>query len=341
MQLSTYAGDFRAFKALITAQIAGVQVAVTEVDPAAQSDPNTVPVLTTAHGTISQSNAIARYIARSRPEAGLYGQSFFQSGEVDQWIDWGTNNVELPAILSTYWQFGWQAFNFQANKKAIEDLTAAFKTLEAHLLSRTFLVGQRLTLADIVVASQLVYPLKLSLDAAFRAPFPATLRWFSHVTSLPAAAAVVGAIVLCKTAPSAPKGGGAKAEKAEKPKAEKKPKKEKAPKAPKEEEEAAPADADEDTGPTANELLEEQAAAEAAAEAKKENPLDKLPKSSFVLDEWKRQYSNSTSDYFKSMNWFWPEFEKVRACVRGGAGWRAWCRGRGGGLPDRHRALCV
>eukprot|EP00750_Incisomonas_marina_P001634 INCI1141.1.p2 GENE.INCI1141.1~~INCI1141.1.p2 ORF type:complete len:430 (+),score=77.98 INCI1141.1:88-1290(+) len=286
MELSTYAGDFRAFKALITAQVAGVSVAVKEVD-AKGSSPNSVPVLSTPNGAITQSNAIARYIARSRPEAGLYGQTFFQSGQVDSWIDWGTNNVELPAILTTYWQFGWQPFNFQANKKALEDLAAAFAELEAHLLSRTFLVGQRLSLADIIVASQLFYPLKLSLDGAFRAQFPATLRWFSHVTAIPASAAVLGAVVYCAKTPAAPKNANKKDKK--KQGGGKKDKKK----------EAAPA------------------AAPAPAPKKKEkNPLDLLPKSSFVLDDWKRTYSNSTTDYFKSMDWFWPNFDKE--------GWSIW-----------------
>ena len=112
MELSTYVGDFRAFKALITANAAGVEVTVKAADPK-ETNPNTVPVLTTAHGELTQSNAIARFIARSRPEAGLFGQSFFQSAQVDTWIEWGTNNVELPAIVSTYWQYGWQEFNFQ------------------------------------------------------------------------------------------------------------------------------------------------------------------------------------------------------------------------------------
>ncbi len=325
MELSTYAGDFRAFKGLIAAQVAGVAVTVKEVDPKGTT-PNTVPVLSTPHGELTQSNAIARYIARSRPEAGLFGQSFFQSGQVDSFIDWGTNNVELPAIVSTYWQFGWQEFNFQANKKALEDLAAAFATLEAHLLSRTYLVGNRLSLADIIIASQLFYPLKLTLDGAFRAQFPATIRWFSHVTALPAAAAVLGAVVLCRKAPAAPKkaekpkgekpaakegGGGKKPQGEQKPKGEKPAKQEKPKPAPKAAEPAEEADADADAGGEAapGRDLEAEAEAEEAARKKKGHPLDKLPPSTLQLDEWKRQYSNSGDDYFKSMDWFWPNFD--------------------------------
>lgn len=288
MELNTYAGDFRAFKALITAQIAGVAVKVNDVDPK-NASPNSLPSLKTASGTITQSNAIARYIARSRPEAGLYGASFFQSGQVDQWIDFGTNNIELPAIITTYWQLGWQPFNFQANKKALEDLASGFAQLEAHLISQTYLVGQRLSLADVVIASQLFYPLKMSLDGAFRAQYPATIRWFSHVASLPAVNAVIGAVTFCAKAPSPPK--NAKKEKAKGGGG----KKQKKPKAKKEESEA--------------DKIEKAEAARKKAEAKKKNPLDLLPKSTLDLDEWKRKYSNSQSDYFASMKWFWENFD--------------------------------
>merc|ERR1719240_584451 len=160
--------------------------------------------------------------------------------------------------MSTYWQFGWQQFNFQANKKALDDLRAAFQHLEGHLLSRTFLVGQRLSLADVVIASQLFYPLKLSLDGKFRSAFPATLRWFSHVMAQPAASHVVGAVVYCKQTPSPPKNQNKKKE-------GKKQKK-------KQQQQQKPKPA-------------------AAKKKKPKNPLDALPKSSFVLDEWKRQYS--------------------------------------------------
>ena len=185
----------------------------------------------------------------------------------------------------------WCGLLVQANKKALEDLAAAFQQLEDHLVSRTYLVGQRLSLADIIVASQLHAPLQQSLDGAFRAKYPATLRWYSHVMALPAAAGVVGVVKFCKKAPAPPKkakkekkkkqggggggggGGGKKQEKAPAPAPKKK-------------------------------------------EKKAKNPLDLLPKSAFVLDDWKRTYSNSTTDYFKSMVYFWEKFDAE--------GWSIW-----------------
>jgi elongation factor 1-gamma len=290
MELTTFPGDFRAFKVLITAGLAGVNVNVNEADSKAAQAVETLPTLTTSQGVLSQSNAIARYVARSRPEAGLLGSSFFQSGEVDSWIEWGTNNVELPGVLTTYMQFGWIDFNYQVNKKSLADLETALGHLEAHLLSRTFLVGQRLTLADVIVASQLFYPFKLNLDNSVRSKFPSTMRWFLHVMAQPAANSVVGAVTLCKVAPKPPKNNNNNSKKNKKkknnnnnqPKKANQPKKPSQPKKPK----------------------------------KPKNPLDLLPKTNFDLEEWKRQYSNARSDYFKSMEWFWPNFDAD--------GWSIW-----------------
>jgi elongation factor 1-gamma len=45
-----------------------------------------------------------------------------------------------------------------------------------HTLQQTYLVGDKITLADIVVASALVYPFKLVADAEYRKPFPCVIR---------------------------------------------------------------------------------------------------------------------------------------------------------------------
>ena len=82
LTLVTYPGNFRAFKALIAAEYAGVEIAVKDVDAKAAaklSPTGKVPVLETPQGTIFESNAIARYVARLRSDADLYGRTFYES----------------------------------------------------------------------------------------------------------------------------------------------------------------------------------------------------------------------------------------------------------------------
>src|SRR5207253_814315 len=96
---------FRAFKVLIAAEYNGVEIKVPAfkladnktADFLKKSPAGKVPVLETQHGCIFESNAIARYVARLRQDTGLYGQCFFESAEVDQWVDFSAHNLEIPA----------------------------------------------------------------------------------------------------------------------------------------------------------------------------------------------------------------------------------------------------
>lgn len=59
--------------------------------------------------------------------------------------------------------------------------------------------------------------------------------------------------------------------------------------------------------PAEEEDLEAIAAAE-QAKPKEKNPLDLLPKSSFVLDEWKRTYSNNDTRP-TALDWLWSNYD--------------------------------
>merc|ERR1712176_1206717 len=66
-----------------------------------------------------------------------------------------------------------------------------------HLLTRTFLVGVRLSLADIAVACTMLSLYTQVLDPEFRKPFVNVTRWFNTVVNQPNAKAVVGQVNLC------------------------------------------------------------------------------------------------------------------------------------------------
>merc|ERR1712240_355919 len=92
---------------------------------------------------------------------------------------------------------GIMQFNKNATDRAKEDIKAALKTLNDHLLTRTFLVGERVTLADISVACTLLSLYKQVLDPAFRGSFTNVNRWFTTVINQPNAKAVLREVVLC------------------------------------------------------------------------------------------------------------------------------------------------
>ncbi|KAE9188780.1 hypothetical protein PF005_g19920 [Phytophthora fragariae] len=68
----------------------------------------------------------------------------------------------------------------------------ALQTLKNHLQLRTYLVGEQIYLADIVVASAIMYPFKFVLDKEFRKPYSAVNRWLATLVNQAEFQAVVG-----------------------------------------------------------------------------------------------------------------------------------------------------
>ncbi|CEG43519.1 elongation factor 1- [Plasmopara halstedii] len=243
-----------------------------------------VPLLETEEGCIFESGAIARYIARLRPDLGLYGKTFFESGQIDGWIDFSAFELEVPLEVWVHPILGVGKFHAAASTKAKADVRKVLQTLENHLHLRTYLVGEQVTLADIVVASSLVYPFKFVLDKEFRKPFPAVIRWFTTLVNQPEFQAVVGDVPLIDVALTAV--GDNSAVKTVKKDA---PKKEKA-------------------GPKKEKVVVKE---EEPKPKKVEHPLAVLNRekpSSMNLDAWKVQYSN-TKNLADAMTWFWEHLD--------------------------------
>lgn len=68
------------------------------------------------------------------------------------------------------------------------------------MLTRTYLVGERISLADISVACNLLLLYTNVLEPEFRKPFANVNRWFNTVVNQPNFRAVVGEVKLCTKA---------------------------------------------------------------------------------------------------------------------------------------------
>merc|ERR1711972_660869 len=299
--LYTYPDNFRAFKALIAAKYSGAQLTVAKdfVFGETNKKPDflkkfplgKVPAFEGSDGVLlTESNAIAYYVANDELRGGSDAAA---RAQVVQWMCMADNEI-LPAACT--WVFptmGIMQFNKNATERAKEDVKVTMKTLNDHLLTRTFLVGERLSLADIAVACTMLSLYKQVLEPAFRKPFTNVNRWFTTVVNQPNAKAVLGQVDLCtkmaefdakKFAEFSGKGDNKKEkkEKAPKQEAKKQPEKKKEEKKPEPEEEAKPVE-------------------------KKADPFEKMPKGTFDLEEWKRFYSNN--DEPESVKWFWEHFD--------------------------------
>ncbi|KAL1506047.1 hypothetical protein ABEB36_005481 [Hypothenemus hampei] len=305
--LYTYPDNFRAAKALIAAQYSKVDL---KVDPNfvfgetnktkefQQKFPGgKVPAFEGKDGQLLQeSNAIAYFVSNDQ----LKGKNDYDRAQIFQWLGFAESEV-LPAGCA--WVFPILGIiknnpsSQEAFSRAKNDMKSALTILNSHLLTRTYLVGERITLADIVVACNLLNPYKYVLDPEYRKPFGNVNRWFTTLINQPEFRAVLGDVSLCDkpaqpgTVQQVAGGGDAGKKKKEEKKQEKKekPKKE----TPKKE-----------TAPE-----EELDAAEAvlAAEPKAKDPFEALPKGTFNMDEFKRCYSNE--DEAKSIPFFWEKFD--------------------------------
>merc|ERR1719145_225091 len=88
-------------------------------------------------------------------------------------------------------------YNKNQTDRAKEDVKSALEYLNTHLLTKTFLVGERVSLADIAVCCTMLSLFKSVLDPAFRKPYINVTRWFTTVINQPNVKAVLGDVVLC------------------------------------------------------------------------------------------------------------------------------------------------
>jgi len=302
--LYTYPDNFRAAKALIAAQYskANVKVAQNFVFGETNKTPDfqkkfpggKVPAFEGNDGKLLQdSNAIAYYVANDQ----LKGKNEFDRAQILQWIGFAEGEV-LPAGCA--WVFPILGIiknspsSQEAFQRAKDDMKQSLTILNSHLLTRTYLVGERITLADIVVACNLLNPYKYVLDPEYRKSFTNVNRWFTTIINQPQFKAVLGNIVLCSK-PAQPGSVEASGDGKNKKKDDKKQDKKEKPK--------------KETPKKEKEPEEEMDAVEAALamEPKSKDPLDALPKGTFVMDDFKRVYSNE--DETKSIAYFWEKFD--------------------------------
>jgi elongation factor 1-gamma len=88
----------------------------------------------------------------------------------------------------------------KAHSQAVAGLKKSLGTLDKVLLNKTYLVGERITLADIAVATSLYLPFKLVLDAEFRKQHKNLSRWYITLINQPAFKKVLGEVTLAEVA---------------------------------------------------------------------------------------------------------------------------------------------
>jgi glutathione S-transferase len=109
---------------------------------------------------ISETHAILRYIARLYPDAELYGKSTFQRAKIDEIMDYCVSNM-IKNFGGVYNILGHFPLTKEAYKTSNDNFKIFCKKLNALIKGKEFLVGDSITIADIRIVCNLVYPFRI------------------------------------------------------------------------------------------------------------------------------------------------------------------------------------
>ncbi|EKM52449.1 uncharacterized protein PHACADRAFT_260849 [Phanerochaete carnosa HHB-10118-sp] len=249
-----------------------------------------IPALDGADGfRIFETTAISRYIASLAPNSTLLPPDPKVAALVEQWVSVADHEIGDYVGLINQLCRGVIPYSKPVHQTFTERAIRGLKTVEQHLTTRTYLVTERITLADLALASVVFRAAPVILDAELRPQVPNVIRHVETIVNHPALKEIYGPLDFCEKALQfipPPKEKKEAKPAAEKPKAEKKP---------------AKKDDDDDDD---DDLVPKE-------EPKAKNPLDFLPKSNFNLEDWKRAYSNKdTRGPNGSIEWFYQNFDK-------------------------------
>ena len=143
-----------------------------------------VPAFEGADGTtLFESDAIAQYIAESGPAAAqLIGATPAERARIRQWIAYAQGEVQDYVTQLALWRVKLAPYNEATETTALSRLERSLNCLETTLQGRTWLAdSDKITMADITVASALIWGFSLAIDAEMREKIPTVVAWYERV----------------------------------------------------------------------------------------------------------------------------------------------------------------
>jgi glutathione S-transferase len=146
-----------------------------------------IPTLVDGDFVLSESRAIAQYLAAKKPEAGLIPRDEAARADVTRWQFWDASHLS-PHVVGglTFEKLIKPMLGMGApDARRVDDALANFRryaaVLNARLDGKSYLVGEALTVADLTLASSLMYAKQVDLPLS---EFPHVAAWFARITEL-------------------------------------------------------------------------------------------------------------------------------------------------------------
>ena len=141
-----------------------------------------VPVMVDGDETFTQSGVMQMYVTEKTGKFG--GTTPTQKREVMRWVLWDNHKLSSQAGMTRF------LMNFLPEEKRPAEvigfmqgrLKAAYTSLNAHLETRDWIVGDAITNADIACCGYLFYPEPFGFD---RQDWPNIDRWLSNIEATP------------------------------------------------------------------------------------------------------------------------------------------------------------
>jgi glutathione S-transferase len=145
-----------------------------------------VPVIDDGGAVVWESHAIMRYLAARYGRDSFWSDDDFTRSLSDRWMDWAQSSLQPDFLLGVFWGFyrtpepqrDWPAI-----RQRIERCAKHFELLDRWLAGRAFMLGDRLTLADIPIGTNLYRYFNLEIE---RPPVPNVERWYRRLQDRPA-----------------------------------------------------------------------------------------------------------------------------------------------------------
>jgi glutathione S-transferase len=145
-----------------------------------------VPVIEDGDLVVWESHAILRYLAARYGEGSFWSDDPAARSRIEGWMDWSQATLQPDFLNGVFWgyyrtpeaQRDWAAIN-----KKLARCAEHFRLLDSILQARSFVMGDRLSLADIPIGTSLYRYFELDID---RPEMPQVNAWYRRLQQRPA-----------------------------------------------------------------------------------------------------------------------------------------------------------
>jgi glutathione S-transferase len=147
-----------------------------------------VPTLVDGDFVLTESRAIMQYLASKKPESGLLPRDETARADVTRWQFWDAAHFSPPIGSIAFERLVKPMIGLgDPDTRKIEEALAGFRrfgaVLDKRLDGKSYVVGDQLTLADLTLASSLMYAKQTEVPVA---ELPHVQAWFSRISALDA-----------------------------------------------------------------------------------------------------------------------------------------------------------